>query len=246
MSSPPPPVPPSVDIVVPVHDEAAVLRSSIAELHAHLGRHLDLPWRLTIADNASTDATPEIADALAGELSDVRALHRPQKGRGGALRQAWTTSDAHVLAYVDADLSTDLGALVPLVETVASGEADVAIASRLAHGAQVQRSGTREAVSRAYNLLVRTAFGATFRDAQCGCKVISRNAADELLPHVQDDGWFFDTELLLLAQRKGLRIHELPVTWVEDPDSSVRILSTAVADLRGLARVARTGRAVQQ
>lgn len=217
-----------------------MLEASITALHRHLTDQLSLTWRLTIADNASTDATPQIADDLARRLPHVRVLHRQERGRGGALRQAWTTSDAPVLAYVDADLSTDLDSLRALLHLVAAGQADVAIGSRLASGAQVQRSTQREAISRAYNLMVRAAFRAPFRDAQCGCKVISRSVAEQLLPQVADDGWFFDTELLLLAQRAGLRIHELPVTWVEDPRSSVRLLSTAAADLRGLARVART------
>lgn len=234
--------PRSVDVVVPVHDEAAVLRSNVTRLHAHLTATIAGPWRITIADNASSDRTLELAHELAADLGAIRVLHRQAKGRGGALRQAWSTSEAEVLAYVDADLSTDLDALPPLLEEVADGRADLAIASRLLDGAQVQRSASRDAISRSYNLLVRAAFSVGFRDAQCGCKVISAAAAADLLPQVEDDGWFFDTELLLLAERHGFALAEHPVRWVEDPDSSVRIVRTALGDLRGLARMAATRR----
>jgi glycosyltransferase involved in cell wall biosynthesis len=232
----------AVDVVVPVHDELRVLRSTIQTLHRHLHQHLARPWQVTIAENGSTDGTGALADELAATLPHVRAIHLPDAGRGGALRAAWSTSTAEVVAYMDADLSTDLGALAPLVDAVTSGRADVAIGSRLVPGAHVDRRLGREAISRSYNGLVRVLLRAGFHDAQCGFKALRRSAAVELLPHVHDQGWFFDTELLLAAQRRGLRIEEIPVRWVDDPISSVRIIPTAVADLRGVARLARAGR----
>lgn len=232
----------AVDVVVPAHDEVEVLDETIRTVHRHLADHLDGPWRLTIAENGSTDGTAELADRLAEELPDVRSLHLPAAGRGGALRAAWATSPCDVVAYMDADLSTDLGALVPLVDAVASGHADVAIGSRLVPGAVVDRRLGREVISRAYNAIVRTLLRARFHDAQCGFKALRRATAVNLLPLVHDDGWFFDTELLLVAQRRGLRIHEVPVRWVDDPRSSVRIVPTALADLRGVARLARSAR----
>ena len=228
----------SVDVVVPAYNEAGVLSTTIERLHDHLGTHHDHPWTITIAENASTDATAAIADDLATSLPHVRVLHVPEPGRGRALRTAWTTSDADVVAYMDADLSTDLAALGPLVDAVASKPATVAIGSRLVTGAVVDRRLGREAISRAYNALVRAVLRATFHDAQCGFKALRRTDALALLPRVLDDGWFFDTELLLVAQRSGLVIEEVPVHWVDDPDSSVRIVSTAIADLRGVARMA--------
>lgn len=232
----------TVDVVVPAHDEIRVLDQSIRRLHRHLDLHLGRPWQLTIAENASTDGTTELADALAGELPGVRAVHTAIPGRGRALRQAWSSSHAEVVSYMDADLSTDLGALVPLIDAVATGRADVAIGSRLVAGASVERRAGREGISRAYNRIVRTLLRAEFHDAQCGFKALRRTTADQLLPQVRDQGWFFDTELLLVAQRQGLRIEEIPVRWVDDPHSSVRIIPTAVADLRGVARMARARR----
>ena len=193
--------------------------------------------RVTIADNGSTDATWAIATRLARELPEVRALHMEQPGRGRALRAIWSESDAEVLAYMDVDLSTDLNALLPLVAPLLSGHSDLAIGTRLARGSRVIRGPKRELISRGYNLLLRTLMGARFSDAQCGFKAIRRGQARTLLPLTQDTGWFFDTELLVLAERAGLRIHEVPVDWIDDVDSRVDIIATALADLRGMARL---------
>jgi putative flippase GtrA len=194
-------------------------------------------FRITIADNASIDGTSVIATALAAEIPEVRVLRLARKGRGHALSTAWSNSDATVLAYMDVDLSTDLAALLPLVAPLISGHSDLAIGSRLARGARVVRGAKREFVSRCYNLILRGALAARFSDAQCGFKAIRADVANHLLPLVEDTGWFFDTELLVLAQRSGLRIHEVPVDWVDDPDSRVDVVATAVADLKGVVRL---------
>ena len=235
----------AVDIVVPVHNEAADLAASVQRLHTVVHDQLPFSCRITIADNASTDATPEIARALADRLEDVRFVRLPQKGRGRALRSVWASSPGAVLAYMDVDLSTDLAALLPLLAPLLSGHSDVAIGTRLSPSARVVRGSKRELISRAYNGLLHVVLGTRFSDAQCGFKAIRRDCAHRLLPLVRDEAWFFDTELLVLAERAGLRIHEVPVDWVDDPDSRVDIVPTAVADLRGIARVARdlaTGR----
>jgi glycosyltransferase involved in cell wall biosynthesis len=229
---------PEVEIVVPVFNEQDVLETSIRRLHDHVTWSLPFSWRIVIADNASTDATAAIADRLARELAHVSVLHVPTRGRGGALRTAWTRSTATVVAYMDVDLSTDLAALLPLLAPLVSGHSELAIGSRLAHGARVRRGLRRELISRAYNHLLRLALRARFSDAQCGFKAARRDALRALLPTVRDDGWFFDTELLIAAQRAGRRIHEVPVDWTEDPNSSVALLSTAAGDIRGVVRLA--------
>jgi putative flippase GtrA len=230
---------PVLDVVVPVHNEQADLDRSVRRLRAYLADTFPYPYRITVADNASTDDTPRIAFALAREFSEVTAVRLAEKGRGRALRQVWSASDAPVLAYMDVDLSTDLAALLPLVAPLISGHSDVAIGSRLARGARVVRGAKREVISRCYNLLLRGTLATRFSDAQCGFKAIRADVARRLLPLVQDTGWFFDTELLVLAERSGLRICEVPVDWVDDPDSRVDIVATALADLRGVARVGR-------
>jgi putative flippase GtrA len=228
---------PVLDVVVPVYNEEATLANSIHRLHRHLREQFPFAARITIADNASTDETLRIAVELVAELPDVRVVRLEQKGRGRALHAVWSASDAPVLAYMDVDLSTDLAALAPLVAPLISGHSDLAIGTRLAKGARVVRGAKREIISRCYNLILKSTLAAGFSDAQCGFKAIRADVAHQLLPHVVDTGWFFDTELLVLAQRSGLRIHEVPVDWVDDPDSRVDIVATAVADLKGVARL---------
>jgi putative flippase GtrA len=238
--SPPPPV---VDVVVPVHNEEAGLESSLRRLHEHLTRSFPYSFRITIAANASTDRTVDVARRVAAELPGVEVLVLAEPGRGRALRAAWLASDAAVLVYTDVDLSTGLAALLPLVAPLISGHSDLAIGSRLSSSSRVVRGAKREFISRSYNLLLRTTLGTSLADAQCGFKAIRADVAGQLLPLVQDDGWFFDTELLFLAEQIGLRIHEVPVDWVDDPDSRVDILRTARADVAGIARVLRRGAA---
>ena len=226
-----------VEIVVPVYNEAAGLDRSIRRLHRFLSDGFPFTWRIVVADNASVDATPEIARRLAATLPAVHHLRLEQKGRGRALRAAWSRSPARVVAYMDVDLSTDLRGLLPLVAPLLSGHSDLAIGSRLATGSRVVRGPKREFISRSYNRILRTVLRAKFSDAQCGFKAVRRDVLDKLMDDVQDNGWFFDTELLVLAQRRGLRIHEVPVDWVDDPDSRVNIVQTAVTDLKGVARL---------
>ena len=234
--TPPAPV---LDLVIPVHDEEKDLERAVRATRRYLDEHFPYPARLTIADNASTDGTWAIALRLAQELPGVRLLHLEAKGRGRALRTAWSASDAAVLAYMDVDLSTDLSALLPLVAPLISGHSHLAIGTRLSRSSRVLRGPRREVISRSYNLLLHGTLAARFSDAQCGFKAIRADAARWLLPLVSDTGWFFDTELLVVAEKAGLRIHEVPVDWVDDPDSRVDVVSTARGDLAGIARLGR-------
>jgi glycosyltransferase involved in cell wall biosynthesis len=231
---------PVLDVVIPVYNEEADLERSVRRLRDYLLSVSPFTFRITIADNASTDATPLIAAHLAMGLPDVAAVHLAEKGRGRALKYTWLHSNADVLAYLDVDLSTDLAALLPLVAPLVSGHSDIAIGSRLTRGARVVRGPKREFISRGYNLILRATLGAKFSDAQCGFKAIRADVAHELLPLVEDTGWFFDTELLVLAEKAGLRTHEVPVDWVDDPNSKVDIVKTATDDLKGIARMRRT------
>jgi glycosyltransferase involved in cell wall biosynthesis len=230
---------PVVDIVVPVYNEARKLEPSVRRLHRYLGRRFPFTWAVTIVDNGSTDTTWPRAVALESELDRVAALHIETKGRGIALRTAWSSSAASVVAYMDVDLSTDLDALLPLVAPLVSGHSDIAIGTRLAHGARVSRGPKREFISRTYNVLLKAALHNGFTDAQCGFKAARSEVIRDLLPVIEDNEWFFDTELLVRAERSGLRIYEVPVDWVDDPDSRVDVVSTARADLRGIARLRR-------
>jgi putative flippase GtrA len=227
---------PVLEVVIPVHDEEVALPRAVAAVTAYLDT-LPWTWRITIADNASTDGTPLVARRLAHEDARVHVRRLEEKGRGRALKRVWESSDADVLLYMDVDLSTDLNALMPLVAPIVSGHSDLAIGTRLSRGSRVVRGPRRELISRTYNTILRSTLGARFSDAQCGFKAIDREVARVLLPMVEDDTWFFDTELLVLAERSGLRIHEVPVDWVDDPDSRVDVVRTALDDLRGIRRL---------
>ena len=228
-----------VEIVIPVYNEEHGLEASLRRLHAYLADQFPFDWSITIVDNASTDGTWAVASRLAGELARVSAVHLDRKGRGLALRSAWAGSRAAVVAYMDVDLSTDLHALLPLVAPLISGHSDLAIGTRLARGSRVVRGPKREVISRAYNLILKATLHNGFSDAQCGFKAGRTDVVQQLLPLVEDDGWFFDTELLALAEHNGLRIHEVPVDWTDDPDSRVDVVSTATGDLRGVLRLLR-------
>ena len=240
------PAPPQIEVVVPVYNEEHVLEGSIRRLHAFLSDGgFPFTWLLAIADNASTDGTLTVARRLQHELRNVHVIHLDAKGRGRALRTAWSQTDAEVACYMDVDLSTDLRALLPLVAPLLSGHSELAIGTRLAEGARVTRGPKRELISRTYNRILKTALRARFSDAQCGFKAARTDALKDLLPDVRDQAWFFDTELLIQAQRHGMRVHEVPVDWVDDPDSRVAIVSTAVEDLKGVGRLLAASRVVR-
>ena len=230
-------MPHSIDIVIPVLNEERSLPCCIATLREFLADAIPNPWRIVIADNGSDDSTPEVARRLTAEYPEMASLRLEQRGRGRALRRAWLESQADLVSYMDVDLSTDLSALPPMVQALEEGY-DLAVGSRLASGAEVRlRSLNREVISRSYNLLIKAMFFTRFSDAQCGFKALTRAAAQALVPHVVDNGWFFDTELLILAEKRGFRTKDIPVTWTDDPDTRVKVARTALADIRGLLRL---------
>jgi ubiquinone/menaquinone biosynthesis C-methylase UbiE len=229
----------SVDITIPVLNEERTIERSLTTLAAHLSANCPFDWFITVVDNGSTDQTWVLANSFAATNPRMRTIRLDRRGRGGALKAAWSTSTADVVAYMDVDLSTGLESLQPLLEPIVRGETDISIGSRLAAGSRIERSLQREIISRIYNAIARSFLRYNIRDAQCGFKAIRSSLARELIPRIEDDDWFFDTELLVLAWRSGLRINEVPVRWVEDHDSRVRIIRTALDDLRGIWRLFR-------
>ncbi|MFJ6456892.1 dolichyl-phosphate beta-glucosyltransferase [Paenarthrobacter sp. NPDC091669] len=230
---------PVLDVTLPVFNEEARLEQNLRRLYGHLADSFPHTFRITVADNCSTDNTLRIAERLARELPELTVVRFQQRGRGNALRHIWQVSPSPVLAYMEADLSTDLSALAPLIAPLLSGHSDLAVGTRLARSSQAARSPQRGFISRSYNFLLHAVLGARFSDAQCGFKAVRADVAHRILPYAKDDGWFFDTELLVIAERCGLRVHEVPVDWTDDPTSSVDVVRTALADLRGLVRLAR-------
>ena len=230
---------PRVDVVIPVLNEAHVLAESVATVRAFLETCPEARWRVAVVDNGSTDGTREVARRLEEAHDDVDFYHLDEAGRGRALRYAWRKSDADVVCYMDVDLSTDLGALPELVAAVTAEGYDVAVGSRLLPESETVRSRKREVISRVYNGILKLVLRTSFSDAQCGFKAVSREVVERLVPQVRDDSWFFDTELLVLAERQGYRIKDMAVVWVEDDDSRVKILRTGWEDLKGVFRLRR-------
>lgn len=226
----------SIDVVIPVYNEERVLAGSVGKLRDFLCKNLSCRWQIVIADNGSVDGTLAVARALSEQYPDVKYVQLELKGRGRALRKAWLESDADAVSYMDVDLSTELAAFPKMIEALDEGY-HVAVGSRLMAGSKVKRGLKREITSRGYNLLIKLLFCSGFSDAQCGFKAVTRDIAQELVPHIKDQAWFFDTELLLLAEKKGYRIKDVPVEWVEDEDTRVKIVNTAWEDVKGLLRV---------
>jgi glycosyltransferase involved in cell wall biosynthesis len=233
----------TVDVIIPVLNEEHSLPRCVELLRSFFGEHPDRVWSILVADNGSIDKTIEVATSLMNDSGDLRITHIEQRGRGRALKKAWLESDADVRCYMDVDLSTDLKHVPELVSAIADEGNSLAIGSRLMGDSDVvNRTLKREITSRGYSALFRTMFFTKFKDAQCGFKAISADAANALVPLVKDNAWFFDTELLLIAQKNGYSIKEIPVRWVDDPDSRVKIISTAWEDIKGLLRLRFGGR----
>lgn len=228
----------SVEIVIPVYNEEKQLKTSIVKLHGFLSRFLKShDWKITIADNASTDHTLSLARRLSSEMKNVAVIHLTEKGRGRAVKKAWRESKADYTGYMDVDLSTDLKYLPDLLNALEEGY-DIAIGSRLLKGSRVvKRTIKREVMSRVYNIMIKVLFRTHFSDAQCGFKIVNRNVIKNLLPYIKDDIWFFDSEMLIVGEKKGFKIYEKPVYWVDDPDSTVKLLGTVSGDLGGLKRL---------
>jgi glycosyltransferase involved in cell wall biosynthesis len=228
---------PKVDLVIPVLNEAKALEHSVRTVREFLGRTFPYRWQVTVADNGSTDGTYEIAERLSREFGDVKCFRLEQRGRGRALRHAWTRSDAEIVAYTDVDLSTELEALEKLCRAIHEQGFDLGTGSRLLPESRVTRGPKREFISRCYNLFVKCVLFTHFSDAQCGFKAASRRVVQEIVPQIADEAWFFDTELLTLAEKQGYRIFDQPVKWIDDDDSRVKIVSTAWEDIKGVFRV---------
>lgn len=232
----------SVDLIIPVYNEEKVLAQSVETLRAWCDVHLPYKWRVIVADNASKDGTLAIAQRLAEEHpGDTGYVHLDQKGRGRALKRAWLESAADAMCYMDVDLSTDLSMITPLLSAVLEEGYDIAYGSRVAKGSETTRSLKREINSRGYITLFKLLFQAKFSDAQCGFKAITREAAQALLPHVQDGEWFFDTELLVIAEKRGWRLKEVPVKWVEDPDTRTQFPRDVIRMMSDAFRLRRRG-----
>jgi glycosyltransferase involved in cell wall biosynthesis len=227
----------TVNITIPVLNEELQLSATIIRMDAFLRTKCQFSYEIVIADNGSTDQTRQVAINLCRQYSTVQTVCLAEKGRGRALKQVWKTSNADILSYMDVDLSSDLEAFPFMIEALVTGGFDLGTGSRLLKPSMTTRGFKRELLSRCYNLLVKALLNTRFSDAQCGFKAITRKAANKLLPLVEDNHWFMDTELLVLAEKLGYRVFDLPVRWVDDADSRVEICRAAAQGLAGLLRM---------
>jgi glycosyltransferase involved in cell wall biosynthesis len=227
-------------VTIPVYNEERALPVSIPTLHRFLTERMrEYEWVIEIADNASIDGTPTVSKVLASEFPGVQYLRLEEKGRGRALKRSWNGSNADICCYMDVDLSTNLESLPPMIHALAHDGYDIGTGSRLMKGANTERSFKRELISRTYNIMIKAMFFTKFSDAQCGFKAVTRNVVSTVIPVVEDNVWFFDSELLIISEKCGLRIFDVPVKWIEDLDTRVKIVSTATDDIKGLLRVKR-------
>jgi len=227
---------PTALVVLPVYNEEKVLRKSIQTLIAFLRDNDKYNWKIVIADNNSKDSTGAIARVLESENPAVKYLYIPRKGRGIALRTAWEQTDCDFVSYMDIDLSTGLDALVRAMDML-SGGADIVVGNRLAEDSKTTRCFKREFISQSYNIVIKMALGTHFHDAHCGFKTGRREIVQKILPFIDDNEWFFDTEFLFYGEKLGHKIMEIPVTWIEDMDTKAKIFKDAYDDLRGLYRL---------
>ncbi len=229
----------TVEVVVPVYNEEQALPRSIPVLREFLsGDAFPYEWRIIIADNASVDGTPQVSRRLEAEFAGEVAYARiEEKGRGRALKRIWSDSPMEIVSYMDVDLSTGLEAFPRLISAIAEEGYDLAVGSRLMADSRVKRSPGRRVLTRGYSFIIKAMFQTRFSDAQCGFKAVRTDIARRLIPLVEDDDWFFDTEMLILAEKAGYRVKDVPVAWVEDFDTRVNVPKTIGEDLLGLARM---------
>ncbi len=215
----------SVEIIIPVLNEEEILEENVTMLHRFLSKKCVIPWQITIFSNGSTDKTVEIGTRLSKRFSRVNFRHIPEKGKAKTYKLAWPSSKASIVGFMDADMSTELDAFPKCMDAIMNNKADIVIGDRLSSDAMIERSLKREILSRGYNTLLRSLFLRThIVDAHCGFKFLKKSVACALLPHIKDECWFFDTELLMLAEQTGHRIEQVPVLWIERKASKVKIM----------------------
>jgi len=225
-----------IDIVIPAYNEEQILEKNVDKLISFLKDNFGYKnYKVIIVDNGSTDNTFAISQKLEKRYSKVTCLHLNQKGRGNALKKVWLESEADVVSYMDADLSTDLEAIPELVNSIIIDGYDIAVGSRLLPTSRVKRSLLRKSLSYIYNILIKNIFGfKELSDAQCGFKALNKKVIKNVLPEVKNQNWFFDTELLILAQKNGFKIKYIPINWKDRPKTRVKIMDTIFEDIAGI------------
>ncbi|MFH0875070.1 MAG: glycosyltransferase [archaeon] len=227
----------SIDIVLPVYNEEELLEYNTLKLHTHLSSFFkDYNWKIIIAENGSNDQTFRIAKKLCKKYSNISCFHLKTKGRGFALRNAWTDSKADIVCYMDIDLSTDLSHLKDLISSVGA-KYTAATGSRLSNLSKVSRPIYRSFLSKSYNFLVRLILKTKIMDLGCGFKAAKRELIVPLFKSVKSNDWFFDAELFLLIEKKEYSIKQIPVKWMHGAKSKVKLTSIISEYMKSIIRM---------
>lgn len=229
----------TTEVIFPVYNESDTLSEQIKIFNEFFEEEFKKNIFITIADNGSTDNTATISDKLLKNKLIQKYIFIPQKGRGRAIKDCIKKSKADIVCYMDIDLSTDLAHFKELIDSISKKGNDISIGSRLSKKSKVVgRKKIREFTSRAYNLLIKFFFPMSgIKDMQCGFKAFSRKKILPVIDLVQNNRWFFDTELIIISRKLNLKIDQIPVKWTDDPNTSVNIISTAIEDIVGLTKL---------
>ena len=229
----------NVELIFPVLNEANSLRAQLEKVRGFVSKNLQYSFNITVVDNGSTDETKLVIKKMIKEKIVDKYIHLSERGRGRAIKTAVDKSKSEIVAYMDIDLSTDLKFLIPLIDSIYKYGYDISIGSRLSKGSKViGRKMIREITSRSYNFIIKLFFPFSgIDDMQCGFKAFKRTRINQIINNVSNDKWFFDTEFIIMARSENLKIDQIPVVWVDDPNTSVNILTTAIEDLIGLIKL---------
>lgn len=212
-----------ISVVLPAHNEAGRIEDAVRQTKKALA-DFSSSYEIIIAEDGSTDGTAEIASRITSEDSFVRLMHSESRlGRGKALNHAFKLANGEILVYMDVDLSTDLIYLKPLIEAIEKEKYEFATGSRMKKGKEVKRSFKRAAMSKVFNFLVRKILKSGISDHQCGFKSFRKGALIRILNEIKDEHWFWDTEMLVRAQRKGYKIKEIPVRWEDKGGAGTKV-----------------------
>jgi glycosyltransferase involved in cell wall biosynthesis len=209
-------------LTVPAYNEENILEKNVNLILKYMGANFN-NFKIVIANNGSTDKTNDIAKKLAKDNNEILLITTKKRGKGLAIKNSWLKFDADIYAYMDADLSTSLRDFSKLINAIKEGN-DISIGSRYLKKSVVKRGLNRAIFSKLYNQLLALLFKTNVKDMQCGFKAVNEDIIKKHIPRIKDDSWFFDTELVIMAENQGYTIKEIPVSWKSNPESKLKII----------------------
>jgi len=229
-------------VVLPARNEELIIRDNVLRLYEYMqGAFPNDDWKIVVSDNNSSDRTAEIVKELAEKHARIEYLLVTVVGKGAAVKNAWEKYSSDVYMFMDSDLATDIHGIPMLVEPLRLETSDIACGSRFLRESAVERSLIRRVTSFGYRLVVKLLLSIKVRDLPCGFKAINEKAKKALLSKIESDGWFFDSELIILGEKLGLRVQEIPVRWREPIEtgrkSKVKIISLSIEYVKEVVKI---------